>query len=278
MNVAGHSGTERPTLHLGSRWVGEARYCLNGPGRALEYLTLCVRELRSQSLSCVCRPIDELNIVSDIVFIVSSTVRPSTVPLTHGTCRSAFTPEMRLAQTLSTIDSVRRLVPSGQIIVLENSDLSCNDACVLAEASDILIRFDGDPTARALRDGPFKGAGEAYMLYAFFQRLVQASYTLCFKISGRYQLRNSFLLSSHSAEALNFAERPGPCYSTRLFSVAKQCDLAFTEALRVVLPRTMAGISIEKALYLHGPERLVHPLAALEIEGCNAVTGQYITE
>ncbi len=263
---------------LHDKFFSELREALRRPGRAVEFAILCAHEIKSWSIHTETPPASPLHVTSNTVFLVSSTIRPSANRLSYGNSRSVFTPAERLDQTFATIDSIRRHAPPCQIVLLENSSITDSEDRQLSVCCDAVLRFDSDPAARHLRDSPFKGAGEAYMLLAAFERLAGAAHGRCFKISGRYRLRESFDPSSYSDKLMGFSVGPGPCFSTRLFCVPSASTLLFAGALRQALPRTMAGMSIEKALYIGLPRAAVQAQAVLGVEGETAVSADRIIE
>lgn len=263
---------------LFSEFRVELKEALKRPSRAREFVDLCRRDLHAGCIRCADPPDRTFPVTSDFVFLVSSTIHPCARPLSYGSVRSLFTDAERLEQTFSTIQSIRDYAPSSQIVLLENSELTEREHRALADRCDTVLRYDEDPTARRLRDGIFKGAGEAYMLLGAFQGMRQADYKLCFKVSGRYRLRELFSVESYSRDLLSFAEGPGPSYSTRLFAVPRQQSEGFTKALRYALARTLAGISLEKALHIGIPHSGVRRLETLGVEGNTGVVGDLIVE
>lgn len=248
------------------------------PSQAREFISLCRLDWLARSIQCADPKPQTFAATSDVLFLVSSTIHPCSTPLSYGPVRSVFTDTQRLEQTFATIQSIRDYAPSSQIVLLENSELTEGEQRALADECDTVLRFDSDPAARRLRDGIFKGAGEAYMLLAAFQGLTHAEYRLCFKISGRYRLRRSFTVGSYSSDLFSFSQGPGPSYSTRLFAVPKKRSEEFVMALRYALTRTIAGISLEKALYLAVPGSEVRSLETLGVEGNTGVVGDLVVE
>jgi hypothetical protein len=214
---------------------------------------------------------------SSAVFLVTSTLAPSTKPLSYSSVRSIYGADERLEQTCVGLDSVRERVPGAFVVLLESSTVTGRAADELARRVDWLISFDADPLAAALRDGVFKGAAEAFMLASAMMALRKTDYPVLLKLSGRYKLSNRFDLGSFpkSGFGVHFS---GGAPSTRLYSVAKDSEQSYVRQLRCALWLTSKGLSIEQTLFERVPARAVHSMRVVGVTGLVAVSGMAIDE
>ena len=211
------------------------------------------------------------------VFLVTSTIRATTRPLSYSSTRSVYSAEERLSQTLRTIQSVREKAPNSAIVLLENSDLAAGETETLQHLVDWFVPFALDPVSRRLRDGPYKGAAELYMLVALEQLLRPFSYERIFKLSGRYWLSDDFCLDEFPRGQFGFLSRDS-ARSTRLYSVPKRLERMYFDELRRVLRLADRGKTIEAEILRRVPAHEIVSMPRLGVCGYLAVNGEFLQE
>ena len=211
------------------------------------------------------------------VFLVTSTIHPAAGPLCYNPTRSIFSDRKRLEQTLRTVGSIRERVSDGFVILLENSVLSDAEISNLRRQVDWLVSFAGVRPAAALRDGPYKGAAEAFMLLSMKDTVRRFEYRRLFKISGRYWLTERFDAGNFSPSKLSFLARDGT-YSSRLYCIPKTLEGLYFRQLKAALPLTRRGVSIEAAILKGLPAAMLDSVAVLGVAGCVAPTGDLVDE
>ena len=223
-------------------------------------------------------PHDNVKVITrPYVFLITSTIRSSENPLSYTRTRSVFSAEQRLEQTLHSIESVRTKVPEALVVLLENSDLPTGETSVLQEAADWFVSFAQNAYATELRDGPFKGAGETYMLL-WTQRIVQHfDYEKMFKLSGRYWLSDRFCLEDFPLGKFGFL-MSGGTHSTRLYCVPKCLEGMYRKQLEKTLVATQKGAGVEAVIMRGVPPDKIELLEHLGVCGHIAPTGGYIEE
>jgi hypothetical protein len=211
------------------------------------------------------------------IFLITSTIRTSEHPLSYARTRSVFSAEERLEQTLRSIESVRTKVPDTLIVLLENSELSAIETATLRKVADWFISFAEDPRAVELRDGPFKGASELYMLLWIQDILRHFDYEKMFKLSGRYWLTDRFCLQDFLSDKFEFLMRAG-VYSTRLYCVPKSLEAMYRKQLEKTFVAAQRGATIEAVIMQGVPQDRIHLLERLGVCGYIAPTGELIDE
>ena len=181
------------------------------------------------------------------VFVIASTISPSSSSSGDAASRLHFSPRERFTQTMASADSIRARVPDGFIILLENSHLGGGEVDSLRKAVDWLITFDSDPMAATLRDHPNKGAGEVYMLRTIQRILSGFRYRKLFKLSGRYRLSANFKLESFPTTRFGYLRRDGAA-STRLYSVPFALHRLWGRQLTSTLLAARLGVGIETSI------------------------------
>jgi len=119
--------------------------------------------------------------------IVTSVVETSDKPLNYCNRRSNYTHKQRFEQTLETIDSVRKYMPSTDIILVECSPPSK----YMEELSKKVDYFFNLEFNDIVVNSPEKGKGEATMLLYVLSKLPK-QYNNIYKITGRYLLQSTF--------------------------------------------------------------------------------------
>ncbi len=216
-------------------------------------------------------------IASRYIFLVTSTIRPSNMPLSYTRTRSVFSTTERFEQTLHSLETIRSKVPEVLIVLLENSDLTGREEVVLKKSADWVVSFAQNSRAVALRDSPFKGAGEVYMLLSIQHIIQNFDYEKIFKLSGRYWLSDRFDVQCFPNDKFGFLLRDGS-YSTRLYSAPKTLEGLYQTQLRMTFKAALEGASIE-SMITHGiPPSKIELLPFIGVRGQVAVCGDYIDE
>lgn len=215
--------------------------------------------------------------ISPYIFLITSTIRYSDRPLSYTQTRSVYSTDQRLEQTLQSIESVRTKVPGALVILLENSDISVSETSILQNAVDWFVSFAHDTRSVKFRDGPYKGAGELYMLM-WIQEIVQhIDYHLMFKLSGRYWLSDFFCLGNFRPDKFGFFMRDNS-HSTRLYCVPKLLEATYQNQLKKTFGAAQKGVTIE-SLIMHGvPKEKIQLMDRLGVSGYIAPTGELIEE
>lgn len=226
------------------------------------------RKLSQQTTKIVAKP---------CIFLITSTIRTSDDPLSYTRTRSVFSAKQRLEQTLRSIESVRAKVPDALIVLLENSDLSVRETSVLQEAADWFVSFAQDAHAVELRDGPFKGAAETYMLLWILDIVRYFDYEKMFKLSGRYWLSDRVRLQDFPSDKFGFLMREGS-YSTRLYCVPKSLEAIYRKQLEKTFVAAQRGATIETLIMRGVPQDKIQLLEHLGVRGYIAPTGGVIDE
>jgi hypothetical protein len=122
--------------------------------------------------------------------IITSVIETTTKPLNYSKTRSIYSHQERFEQTLETIESVRKYMPSTEIILVECSTPS-DYMKVLSEKVDYFYNLEFN---EVVNNSPEKGKGEITLLLYAFTKLTK-KYNNIYKITGRYVLQPSFDIS-----------------------------------------------------------------------------------
>lgn len=219
---------------------------------------------------------------SPLVFI-SSVINTTNQPLTYTTIRSVFTSEERFQQTLQTIASVRKQLPSARILLVESSFLTEIQTIALQNSCDYFLNIKDDIYAQEIcLQSPKKGFGEAIQTYFAIDYIQRQAiqFTKFFKISGRYSLTEKFNPSLYSDEEFTFYKRAcsNPLnISTVVYSVPYSLFSIFSSAIHSVIQiyneRDSAGF--EEVFPVLCTPRL--ELNEIGVEGLVSVNGVYFT-
>ena len=119
--------------------------------------------------------------------IVTSVIETSEKPLNYSSRRSIYTHAQRFEQTLETIESIRKYMPSTDIILVECSPPSK----YMDELSKKVDYFFNLEFNDIVVNSPEKGKGETTLLLYALSKLPK-QYNNIYKITGRYVLQSSF--------------------------------------------------------------------------------------
>jgi hypothetical protein len=219
---------------------------------------------------------------SDIVFI-SSVIGVLNEPLTYTKTRSVFTKEERFEQTLETIVSIRKYLPNAKILLVETSYLNEGEIEKIKANVDYFLNMIDDAAAKmTCLYSPKKGFGEAMQTKMAVQYLLEnkISYTLFFKISGRYVFTEKFNRLEYSDTEytfLNAANETPNSISTVVYSVPFHRQCHFIETLDKVIETysRMSAVGLEEVLPVACvPRKHIHRIG---VEGLVSVTGTYFS-
>jgi hypothetical protein len=122
--------------------------------------------------------------------IITSVIETSKYPLSYSNVRSIYSAEQRFQQTLETIESVRRYIPTADILLVECSPTS-KYTNAISEKVDYFLNLEFN---EIVNNGLAKGKGEVtLLLYALDN--IPKKYTYIYKITGRYVLQPTFNIS-----------------------------------------------------------------------------------
>lgn len=121
-------------------------------------------------------------------FIVTSTINSP---------HSSFTPVERFQQTLETLFSIRKRVPTAKIVFVDNSivPLDENQKVLIEQAVDLFVLYENNLFTRHVNKTGFnKGINELFQMEVAFQEMKKRNLIgkRIFKISGRYRLNDAF--------------------------------------------------------------------------------------
>ena len=211
------------------------------------------------------------------ICLVTSTIYFGSRALSYSDRRSYYSPKDRLVQTLTSLESVRLKIPNCMIVLLENSELTDNDKDLLGSKVDMLACFNNDRSSIALRDGPYKGAAEVYMISKVLEVLKHTTYMKIFKLSGRYYLDDRFDVDNFPADKFGVLLTEG-VYSTRLYSVPKILENCYSRQLELMLRKSKKGASIESVLMRGLSKDIICALPYTGVQGYIGVNGELIRE
>lgn len=210
-------------------------------------------------------------------FIVTSVIDYPKKKLSYSETRSTFNVKERLEQTKETLRSIQCYVPDASVIFVE---LGLTDyatelrAAVPGLSMTYLYRGNRRFTSVAVRSA-FKGLGETIgMLHAL--SYIKKS-ELCFKLSGRYELTNTFATVPWDNTTFNFKDT-GYGLSTRLYAFPASKKFIFSLLLLSSIPLLLLNISIERIYKLFIPSFLITKQPVLGVRGQIGVNGNVIEE
>jgi hypothetical protein len=160
--------------------------------------------------------------VINIAFIITSVINTISTDLTYGT-RSFYSMKERFEQTLQTIHSIKKYVPTAHIYLIEGSDITYDMEFVLESLVYKYINVFSDKYIRKSVESKLKGYGEATQLYYIFSNYRMDHYDAIFKISGRYYLNSDFnlqdLIQNNKVIFCNGKKRKQEIVSTVLYFI-----------------------------------------------------------
>lgn len=189
--------------------------------------------------------------------IIISVVSCTDNALNYTDVRSVFSAEMRLKQTIKTVESVREKIPDADIYWIEGGLWDVHD--FVAEKVNNYIYLGGDSRVRRAVDSKHKGLGEVELCLKSLDMM--KDYDFLFKISGRYYLSEKFEVNKFNYDMLNFKcyaqngsipsgveKYISGSYSTRLYGIPQKNYTLYRSALKKSKVRLRLGHSLEGLL------------------------------
>lgn len=218
-----------------------------------------------------------------------------------------FTPAQRLEQTLDTIASIKRKVPTAKIFIMECCGTPLTDVqrTELAKACNVLIDFSTSPDVQAMYDNDnwdvVKNGTEIMCFGNALDMLKDAGefadVDRIHKMSGRYILNDMFDAETYEQTEVKSKFVIGPKYKSqfpievttvplqymaRLWSwpidLLDDAINVYRDSFLFFAERVSQGgyVDIEHVLYKFLPQDQVHEIQNLGVEGCIAPNGQAI--
>lgn len=218
-----------------------------------------------------------------IIVFISSVINTTNEPLTYTKTRSVFTADQRYEQTLQSIASVRKHLPTARILLVESSPLTEDQTRGLQEKVEFFLNIVNDPFAKDIcMNSPKKGFGEAIQTYFAIQFLQTNSipFDKFFKLSGRYSLTDRFNPQSYSDTEFTFYRRASSnplSISTVVFSVPFSLFSVFSNAVTSVI---QVYFHVESKGYEEALPPLCLPRIEIQeigVEGLVSVNGEYFS-
>lgn len=174
--------------------------------------------------------------------IITSVIHTHPSDLSYAP-RSVLTPQERFDQTLNTISSVIKHIPSAHIVIIEGSKITQKEEATFKSAGAHQIIHCADDLESYI-NGPHKTIAEIKMLLYGFNKITNLhQYTTLSKISGRYYLTDNFSWIKHPLdEALYQCENPDRC-NTRYYRIPNKYFDIYLHTLSDALndPEIMSG-------------------------------------
>ncbi len=142
--------------------------------------------------------------------------------------------EERFAQTLETLESIKKHIPNADIALVECSPVS-KMLYELSARADVFLNLYPD---EEIRKSPHKGVAEARMLLSMLNLLDRWEYRNVFKLTGRYLLNSDFdysLWASDDVTVKRTEHYGGPSIHTFLYKFNKSNILNFKEICRYLI-------------------------------------------
>lgn len=262
----------------------------------LEHLRRSRGSYRNEQARSISGAIREKLDKSRYIFIITSALRAT---------QGILTPEVRLAQTLQTIESIKRHVPEAFILLVDSSpapvDSSVEDE-IRADV-DLAVFLNGlNPGLHLSREtGGFwktsdysKTLSETYSLIhavSLIKVISSGNFNRrVFKISGRYHLSDDFDVSHYdSGEILGkyvFKKSGTPWldgtsgyFNTRLWSFCSTTMNSTLEILASIFTSCIdESLDAEHSYFRKLPHEDIHEVTTIHVAGQIASTGEQLSE
>jgi predicted lipase len=226
------------------------------------------------------------------VFLVSSTIET-----THG----VFSPEQRLNQTVSTISSIRKNVPNSYIILYDTSVAFYEkNIAILSPLIDELVLLQNNKMMMELSGRHLKSSGECFATFVVLSYLKEKQQELLnttnriFKISGRYQVQDSFNIDEYQnlkgkyvfrkrikswlSEEVQKNRQVDHLFVTRFYSFCTTLVDDYLSILPKILDDTFLGLDLEHCTYKNINKDLVVEFDKVHCTGQVAFNGTVETD
>lgn len=210
----------------------------------------------------------------NVCVIITSVIDFSSKKLSYTKHRSIFSIQERIEHTKRSVMSVRKKIPGCKIFIFELglSDFSHKFADIVDSYYFIGNKF----LLRKVVDSKFKGLGEAVGLL-FAINKIPSDFQFIFKMSGRYFLNSNFNICNWNSKKFIFLLHNNSV-STRLYGLGKNKVIFWIISLLLSIPLLLFGLSIEKAMCIFIPKKLMKKLDNLGLSGYISVDGGLIEE
>lgn len=205
-----------------------------------------------------------------ILTIINNCLKPPSTPFSYINTRSVFTESERFQQLLNTIKSIKKYVPTSDIVVCDSSSLDreqMNEICKNAN----LILFNTDSQVVAKRDGLYKGQNELIMIKRILDSSLINNYDYILKLSGRYEITEKFDINNLNQDKYYLKSFDNVRMSTVLYGAPKKLFSHYSQAINKNINATD---SIEYALYPYLKEFKLDT-EYLGVKGYVSVSGEY---
>lgn len=176
------------------------------------------------------------------IVIITSVIHTHSSNLSYAP-RSVLTPQERFEQTIQTINSINRHVPSVHIVLIEGSKITKEEEDAFKSAGAHQIINCAHELASDI-NGPHKTIAEIKMILFGLNKIGDLSgYNTFSKISGRYYLTSNFSWRKYPLDgALYQCETPDRC-NTRYYRIPREYFDIYRQTLEDALkdPEIMNG-------------------------------------
>lgn len=226
------------------------------------------------------------NHLVETIFVLSSTIIVSSMPLCYTPTRSFFSGEQRLQQTIKCIKTIRSKIPNVAIFLVDPSPVPIEWRIYLESIVDKYIDCsDNEDVCSSTSSSLNKGVAECKQILASLDYISEyPNATSVCKITGRYALTHSFDMKYFSQQKIYFKlipkgsiffEPTAGCYT--FFYKVPICYLAHLRdaLLKTILIGTETLESIETILPFQFDPSIVSYDAHLGISGWVGPSGCY---
>lgn len=226
------------------------------------------------------------------IFLVSSTIET-----THG----VFNQKQRLDQTIETISSIRKNVPDSYIILYDTSvTFSEENMNFLTPLVDELVLLQNNKMMMELSSRHMKSSGECFATFVVLSYLREKQQELLqntnriFKISGRYQVQDSFNIDEYQNtkgkyvfrkrikswlnEEMQKSRQVDHLFVTRFYSFCSTLVDDYLSILPRILDDTFTGLDLEHCTYKNMNKDLVIEFDKVHCTGQVAFNGTVETD
>lgn len=218
------------------------------------------------------------------MFLITSVITPSKNPLSYHSTRSVFSPEQRLAQTIESIESIRKY-NDQKIFLVECSNKNDDiDMRSVVDRVDVYIDLSKDDRFVSEINQPNKSWAELLMIGRCLEHLPSNLEEPVLKLSGRYALNENFKsinLNKDADLSCKMFTQHGPMRCCSVLYQMKNVSMYrdFYQFCIDALFQHRYNISMEEMLYVWcvNTYKSMHVIDSLGCQGRIAVTGNFET-
>lgn len=166
------------------------------------------------------------------IILINSKIIVSSQKFSYTNIRSIYTAEARYAQTMNTIQNIKKYIPNYFIIFMDNSKISTDMIINISKEVDLFLNpVDDDILNNDTDNNPTKAMGElAQIKYALnYIDQIEFDWNNLFKICGRYVINSTFNYNEYENNQ-NIFKVHGPlvdykgkmCYYTSFYKISKK--------------------------------------------------------